>query len=69
MNRNHRLVFNRAQGVMQAAPETAKGRGKSGSARKRATIFMATQALAFTSGAVSAAEWAVDEGNWSAAAN
>lgn len=69
MNRNYRLVFNRAQGVMQAAPETAKGQGKSGSARKRATILMAAQALAFTSGAVSAAEWAVDEGNWSAAAN
>ncbi|WP_080605951.1 autotransporter domain-containing protein [Bordetella bronchiseptica] len=67
MNRSYRLVFNRALGVMQAAPETAQGRGQNGAARRLATV--GTAALAFASGPVSAAEWTANEGDWSEASN
>ncbi|WP_033474178.1 ESPR domain-containing protein, partial [Bordetella bronchiseptica] len=67
MNRSYRLVFNRALGVMQAAPETAQGRGQNGAARRLAAV--GTAALAFASGPVSAAEWTANEGDWSEASN
>ncbi|KCV25821.1 outer membrane autotransporter barrel domain protein [Bordetella bronchiseptica SBL-F6116] len=67
MNRSYRLVFNRALGIMQAAPETAQGRGKNGAARGLAAVC--TAALAFASGPVSAAAWTANEGDWSEASN
>ncbi|KDD63664.1 autotransporter-associated beta strand repeat protein, partial [Bordetella bronchiseptica OSU553] len=67
MNRSYRLVFNRALGVMQAAPETAQGRGKNGAVRGLAAVC--TAALAFASGPVPAAEWTANEGDWSEASN
>ena len=50
MNHIYRLIFNHTLGVMQAAPETAKGRGKRSASRSRAAAVGTFLTLALASG-------------------